>query len=125
MKMTRGQRIRLIRDVQTIYVDSRCEYPGISDADYARLQSPIGLRAGTIAVFEQYWCSVPGLGVLTPATEETPLCEVILGRSETYRIDVPTESIAPCNADLEPTPLLQCVVDPDGLAAHHLFRQDR
>ena len=124
MKMTRGQRIRLIRDVQTIYVDSRYEYRGISDADYARLQSPICLRAGTIAVFEQYWCRVPGLCLLTPATEETPLCEVILGRSETHRVDVPTESIAPCDEGFEPTPLLQCVVDPDGLDAHHLFRQD-
>jgi len=124
MKMTRGQRIRLTCDVQTIYVDSRYEYPGISDADHARLQSPICLRAGTIAVFDQYWCRVPGLGVLTPATEETPLCTVIVGRTGTYRIDVPTESIALCNEDVEPTPLLQCVVDPDGLDAHHLFRAD-
>jgi hypothetical protein len=124
MKLTHGQRIRLTSDVQTTYVDGRHEYPGISYADYARLQRPISLRAGTIAVFDHYLCSVPGLCVLTTVTEETPLCGLILGRRETYRVDVPTESIAPCSADLEPTPLRQCVLDPEGLDAHHPFRHD-
>jgi hypothetical protein len=123
MNLQRGQKVRFVRDTDTHFVDPRFEYPGIDYDEYARLHEPHRVLAGSVGCFEAFLVHVGGLSVVTETTAETPLCEVILGRTRRWQARVPAEAIEPCDPALEVTPLCGCV-DRTLLPPTHGFWED-
>ncbi len=122
--LIRGQKVRVVRDVNTHYFDSRFEYAGMDYDEYARLHEPHVLRAGSIARFDGYAAPTMIVGVITEGRVPTDLCEVILGRERFWLARVPTDSLEACEPGMELTPLQACV-DLAGLPLDHHFRTDR
>ena len=123
MKLQPGQKVRFVRDTDTHFVDPRLVHPGIDDDAYTRLHEPHRVVAGSIACFGAYLVHIEGLSIVTETTAQTPLCEVILGRTRSWEARVPAEAIEPCDPTLEVTPLCACV-DSTLLPATHCFRED-
>jgi hypothetical protein len=123
MKLQRGQKVRFVRDTDTHFVDPRFLHAGIDYDEYARLHEPHRVLAGSVACFETFLLHVEGLSVVTESTTETPLCEVILGRTRCWEARVPADAIEPCDPATEVTPLCGCV-DSTLLPPEHCFRED-
>lgn len=56
----KGDRVRLVRDVSTFFINPDYEYPGIDYEEYARIHEPLLLRGGVVAQFESYLVWVQG-----------------------------------------------------------------
>jgi hypothetical protein len=123
MKLQRGQKVRFVRDTDTHFVDPRFVHAGIDYDEYARLHEPHRVLAGSIGRFEAYLVHVEGLSVVTESNQETPLCEVLLGRTRCWEARVPADAIEPCNPAGEVTSLCGCV-DRTLLPPAHCFWED-
>jgi hypothetical protein len=115
----KGDRVRLVREVSTFFVNPGREYPGIDYQEYARIHEPLLLREGIVAQFEWYLKEVKGLTVMTPWSAETETCGILLGWRDFYRVDVPADALRACAATEPLTPLAACA---EGLPANHHFR---
>jgi hypothetical protein len=123
MKLQRGQKVRFVRDTDTHFVDPRLVHSGLDYDEYARLHEPHRVLAGSIGTFQAYLVLIEGLSVVTETAAETPLCEVILGRTRCWEARVPADALEPCDPALEVTPLPGCV-DRTLLPPDHCFWED-
>ncbi|HEY7374449.1 MAG TPA: hypothetical protein VIF57_19955 [Polyangia bacterium] len=123
MKLQRGQKVRFLRDTDTAFVDPRFEYPGIDYEEWDRIHEPHRVLAGSIARFASFLAHIEGLSIVTDTTAETPLCEVVLGRTRFWEARVPADAIEACDPALEVTPLCGCV-DRTLLPPTHCFWED-
>jgi|ERR1051325_10771505 len=104
----KGERVRLVREVSTFFVNPDHEYPGIDYQEYAQLHEPLLLREGIVARFESYLKVIKDLAVVTPWNSETETCGILLGWPDSYRVDVPTDALTACAATEPLTPLAAC-----------------
>jgi len=115
----KGDRVRLVREVSTFFVNPAYEYPGIDYEEYARIHEPLLLREGIVAQFEWYLKLIKDLAIVTPYNAETDRCGILLGWRDFYRVDVPADALKACAATEPLTPLAACS---EGLPADHHFR---
>lgn len=122
----KNDKIKLLHDVETVFIDPKGQYPGIDYEEYAHLQSKIVLKQGTIALFFAYQEYLPELHVMQVISKpgiETDFCIIKLGRNKPYLIDVKTKDITNASLSDEITTLDKCV-DSNSLPEGHYFLED-